>query len=87
MLWNFGNSYTEAALKAPCQLLRRLYGIVGLVISQPLWGSLFTRTGRLHNMDFALLFCSVAATIVGILMVYSATKRLNGCLLSSVIPR
>ncbi len=31
------------------------------------------RTARLANLDFPLLFCTVAATIVGVLMVFSAT--------------
>jgi rod shape determining protein RodA len=31
------------------------------------------RTGRLVNIDFALLLCTLAATVVGVLMVYSAT--------------
>ena len=32
------------------------------------------RTGRLVNIDFALLLCTLAATVVGVLMVYSATE-------------
>lgn len=32
------------------------------------------RTGRLVNIDFTLLFCTLAATVVGVLMVYSATE-------------
>src|SRR5215218_5090098 len=31
------------------------------------------RPGRLVNLDFTLLLCTVAATIIGVLMVYSAT--------------
>ena len=32
------------------------------------------RTGRLVNIDFALVLCTLAATVVGVLMVYSATE-------------
>ncbi len=32
------------------------------------------RTGRLVNIDFPLLLCTLAATVVGVLMVYSATE-------------
>ncbi|HET9493579.1 MAG TPA: rod shape-determining protein RodA [Chloroflexia bacterium] len=32
------------------------------------------RTGRLVNIDFTLLLCTLAATVVGVLMVYSATE-------------
>ncbi|MGA7731599.1 MAG: rod shape-determining protein RodA [Chloroflexia bacterium] len=31
------------------------------------------RTGRLANLDYTLLLCTLAATVVGVLMVYSAT--------------
>lgn len=40
------------------------------------------RTGRLLNIDFTLLLCTLAATIVGILMVFSATHTSNGASLS-----
>lgn len=33
------------------------------------------RPGRLANLDFTLLLCTMAATIVGVLMVYSATMN------------
>ena len=32
------------------------------------------RPGRLVNLDFPLLFCTLGATIVGVLMVFSATN-------------
>jgi rod shape determining protein RodA len=32
------------------------------------------RTARLANLDFTLLLCTLAATLVGVLMVYSATE-------------
>ncbi|MEO8286450.1 MAG: rod shape-determining protein RodA [Chloroflexota bacterium] len=40
------------------------------------------RIGRLHNTDITLLLCTLAATVVGILMVYSATQSSIGSTLS-----
>jgi rod shape determining protein RodA len=36
------------------------------------------RTGNLHNLDLPLVLCTLAASAVGIIMVFSATKALAG---------
>lgn len=40
------------------------------------------RTGRLQNIDIALLLSTLAATVVGVIMVYSATATTRGAQLS-----